>query len=106
MISHPGGTSGPGESSQSRPEPSPPLADQSSSPQLSPYTRITRPMFSCDPIPGNVNLRAKDFHGESYYDMPTLAENPAIQRFDAVGPEVLIDAVHDSEAVLLSPGGT
>ena len=57
-------TSGPGESSRSRPEPSPPPADQSSSPQLSPHTRITRPMFSCDPIPGNVNLRAKDFHGE------------------------------------------
>ena len=30
-------------------------------------------MFSCDPIPGNVNLRAKDFHGESYYDIPALA---------------------------------
>ena len=48
-------TSGPRESSRSRPEPSPPPADQSSSPQLSPYSRITRPMFSCDPIPGNVN---------------------------------------------------
>ena len=69
-------TSGPGESSRSRPEPSPPPADQSSSPQLSPYTRITRPMFSCDPILGNVNLRARDFHEESYYDMPALAADP------------------------------
>ena len=30
-------------------------------------------MFSYDSIPRNVNLRARDFHGESYYDMPTLA---------------------------------
>ena len=66
------GTSGPGESSQSRPEPSPPSAYQSSSPQLSPYKMITRPMFSCDPILGNINLHAKDFHGEPYYDIPTL----------------------------------
>ena len=71
-------TSGPGESSRSRPEPSPSPADQSSSPQLSPHTRITRPMFSCDPIPGNVNLRAKGFHGEPYYDIPALT---ADQRF-------------------------
>ena len=33
-------------------------------------------MFSCDPIPGNVNYRARDFHGESYYDMPALAVDP------------------------------
>ena len=71
-------TSGPRESSQSRLETSPPPTDQSSSPQLSPYTRITRPMFSCDPIPGNINLRARDFHGESYNDIPALT---ADQRF-------------------------
>ena len=71
-------TFGPGESLRSRPEPSPPPADQSSLPKLSPLSRITRPMFSCDPIPGNVNLRAKDFHGESYYDIPALT---ADQRF-------------------------
>ena len=71
-------TSGPGESSRSRPESSPPPADQSSSPQLSPYTRITRSMFSCDPILRNVNLRAREFHMESYYDIPTLT---ADQRF-------------------------
>ena len=69
-------TSGPGESSQSKPEPSPPPADQSSSSQLSPYSRITRPMFSCDPIPGNVNCRARDFHGESYNDIPALTADP------------------------------
>ena len=33
-------------------------------------------MFSCGPIPGNVNCHAKDFHGESYYDIPTLAADP------------------------------
>ena len=71
-------TSGPGESSQSRPESLPPPVDQSSSPQLSPHTRIMRSMFSCDPIPGNVNLRSRDFHGESYYDIPTLTTD---QRF-------------------------
>ena len=71
-------TSGPGESSRSRPEPSPSPVDQSSSPQLSPHTRITRPMFNCDPILGNVNLCAREFHMESYYDIPTLT---ADQRF-------------------------
>ena len=67
-----------GESSRSRPEPSPPPADQGSSPQLSPASRIRRPMFSCDPILGNVDLRARDFHMESNYDIPALT---ADQRF-------------------------
>ena len=71
-------TSGLGESSRSRPEPSPPLADQGSSPQLSPASRIKLPMFICDPIPGNVDLRARDIHGEPYYDIPVLT---ADQRF-------------------------
>ena len=35
-------------------------------------------MFSCDPIPGNVKLRAREFHMESYYDIPALT---ADQRF-------------------------
>ena len=65
-------TSGPGESSRSRPEKSPPPADQGSSPQLSPALRIRRLMYSCDPIPRNVNLRARDFHMEPYYDIPAL----------------------------------
>ena len=29
-------------------------------------------MFTSDPIPGNVDLRARDFHGEPYYDIPAL----------------------------------
>ena len=69
-------TSGPRESSQSRPEPSPPPAAQSSSPQLSSASRIRRPMFSCYPIQRNVNCHAKDFHGESYYDIPALVVDP------------------------------
>ena len=71
-------TSGPSESSTFRPEPATPLADQGSSPQLSPASRIRHPMFTCDPIPGNVDLRARDFHGEPYYDIPTLTVD---QRF-------------------------
>ena len=69
-------TSGPRESSRSRPEPSPSPAAQSSSPQLSLTSRIRRPLFHCDPIPGNVDYHAKDFHGESYYGIPTLAADP------------------------------
>ena len=71
-------TSGLGESSRSRPESSPPPVDQSSSPQLSPHTKITRSMFICDPIPGNVNLHDQEFHMKSYYDIPALT---ADQRF-------------------------
>ena len=49
-------TSGPGESSSSRPEPSPSAAEATSSPQLSPASRIMRPLFVGHPIPGNVRL--------------------------------------------------
>ena len=72
-------TSGPGESSRSRPEPSRSSVAQSpaqSSPQLSLASRIRCPLFHYDPIPRNVDCRAKDFHGESYYDIPALAANP------------------------------
>ena len=47
-----------------------------SSPQLSPTSRIRCPLFSCDAIPGNMDCRAKDFHKESYYDIPALAADP------------------------------
>ena len=33
-------------------------------------------MFTSDPIPGNVDLRARDFHGEPYYDVPALTTDP------------------------------
>ena len=93
-------TSGPGESSRSRPKPSRSPAAQSpalSSPQLSPASGIRRPLFHYDPIPGNVDYRAKDFHTESYYDIPALA---------AVGPQVFTVVIYDSEAIFLSPGGS
>ena len=69
-------TSGPGESSTTQPQPSPSLADEGSSPQLSPASRIRRPLFTGTPIPGNVDLHGRDLHGESFYDVPTLTANP------------------------------
>ena len=71
-------TSGPRESSSSRPQPSPstPAAEETSSPQLSPASRIRRPLFVGTPIPGNVGLHARDFHGESFYDVPALTADP------------------------------
>ena len=70
-------TSGPGESSSSRPEPSPStIAEESSSPHLSPASRIRRPLFVGTPIPRNVGLHARDFHGESFYDVPALTADP------------------------------
>ena len=69
-------TSGPGESSRSRPEPSPPPANEGSSPQLSPASRIRHPMFTYDPISRNVDLRARDFHREPYYNVPALTTDP------------------------------
>ena len=67
-------TSGPGESSLSRPQPSPAISDAeaTSSPQLSPAFRIRRPLFFGNPITENVRLHRREFHHESYYDVPTL----------------------------------
>ena len=70
-------TSGPGESSSSRPQPSlSPATEESSSPHLSPTSRIRRPLFIGTPIPGNVDLHGRDFHGESFYDVPALTADP------------------------------
>ena len=71
-------TSGPGESSSSRPQPSPVtlVAEATSSPQLSPASRIRRLLFVENPIPGNVRLHRRDFHQESYYDVPALTADP------------------------------
>ena len=67
-------TSGPGESSSSRPQPSPATsaAEVTSLPQLSPASRIRRSLFIGNPIPGNVRLHRREFHQESYYDVPAL----------------------------------
>ena len=71
-------TSGPGESSSSRPQPSPitSATEATSSPQLSPASRIRRPLFVGNPIPGNVPLHRREFHQESYYDVPALTDDP------------------------------
>ena len=71
-------TSGPEESSSSRPQSSSstPAAEETSSPQLSPGSRIRRPLFVGTPIPGNAGLHARDFHGESFYDVPALTTDP------------------------------
>ena len=71
-------TSGPGESSSSRPQPShsPSATEATSSPQLLPASRIRRPLFVGTPIPRNVGLHARDFHEESYYDVPALTADP------------------------------
>ena len=71
-------TSGPGESSSSRPQPSPATstAETTSSQQLSPASRIRRPLFVGNPIPGNVRLHHRGFHQESYYDVPALTADP------------------------------
>ena len=71
-------TSSPGESSSSRP-PSSPVAsatEATSSPQLSPASRIRRPMFVGNPILGNARLHCREFHQESYYDVPALRADP------------------------------
>ena len=74
-------TSGPGESSSSRPPPSPvaPPTEATSSPQLSPASRIRRPMFVGHPIPGNAELHTRPFQQESYYDVPGLRADPRYQ---------------------------
>ena len=71
-------TSGPGELSSTRPPPSPvtSAAEATSSPQLSPTSRIRRPMFVGNPIPGNARLHRRPFHQESYYDVPALRADP------------------------------
>ena len=71
-------TLGLGESSSSRPQPSPATlaAEVTSSPQLSLASRIRRPLFVEHPIQGNVRLHSRDFHGESYYDVPALMADP------------------------------
>ena len=71
-------TSGPGESSSSRPPPSPvtSAAEATSSPQLSPASRIKRPMYVGHPISGNIALHSRDFQQESFYDVPELRADP------------------------------
>ena len=66
-------TSGPGESSSSRHPPSPVVsaAEATSSPQLSPASRIRRPMFVGNPIPGNARLHRRP--SSTYQLVPSAA---------------------------------
>ena len=59
-------TSCSGESSSSRPRPSPATSavEATSSPHLLPASRIKRPLFVWNPIPGNVRLHRREFHQE------------------------------------------
>ena len=74
-------TSGPGESSSARPPPSPVVSptEATSSPELSPASRIRRPMFVGHPIPGNAELHSRPFQQESFYDVPGLRADPRYQ---------------------------
>ena len=47
--------------------------------EVNPGRDPSRPMFSCDSISRNVNLRARNFHGESYYDIPTLTADQRLR---------------------------
>ena len=71
-------TPGPGESSSSQPPPSPVASatEATSSPQLSPASRIRRPRFVGNPILGNDRLHRREFHQESFYDVPALGADP------------------------------
>ena len=75
-------TLGLGESSSSRPQPSPvtSAAGATSSPQMSPASRIRRPLFIGNPIPGNARLHRREFHQESYYDVPALRADPRFRK--------------------------
>ena len=78
-LGGPGPPRGPaGESSSSRPQPSPvtSAAEATSSPQLSPASRIKRSLLVGNPIPGNVRLHCRPFHQESHYDVPALRADP------------------------------
>ena len=71
-------TLGPGESSSSRPPPSPVTSavETTSTERLSLASRIRRPMYVGHPIPGNTALHTRDFHQESFYDVPALRADP------------------------------
>ena len=100
-------TSGPGESSSSRPPPSPvAAAEATSSPQLSPASRIRRPMFVGHPIPGNADLHSPPFQQESFYNVPGLMADPRYKESmrlidrDADGPLEIHFRIDDRRGVL------
>ena len=100
-------TSGPGESSSSRPPPSPVTStvETKSSQQLSPASRIRRPMYVGHPIPGNIALHSRDFQQESFYDVPALRADPRFRDLMRVIEDYSLLPFMTPEAVLLPPSG-
>ena len=80
-------TSSPGESSSSRPQKpqSPPHQGLAGAPPLdpSPASIIRKPLFHCNPIPGNVDCSKRDLHAEVHYDLLSFSEDPRAPRLDA-----------------------
>ena len=76
-------TSGPGESSSSRPqEPqSPPYQGPIGAPplDLSPASIIRRPLFHYNLILGNVDCNERDLHNEVYYNFPSFSADPELR---------------------------
>ena len=76
-------TSGPRESSNSRPqEPqSPHHQGPTRAPplDLSPVSIIRWPLFHCNPIPGNVDYSERDLDDEIYYDFPSFFADPELR---------------------------
>ena len=76
-------TSGPGESSSSRPQEShsPPIQGPFDNlpPDLSPAFIIRRPFFHCGPITGNSDCSTREVHCEIYYDFPSFATDPELR---------------------------
>ena len=76
-------TSGPGESSNSRPsEPqSPPHQGLAGAPplDLSPASIIRRPLFHCNLIPGNADCSERDLHDEVYYDFSSFSADAELR---------------------------
>ena len=76
-------TSGPRESSSSKPQK--PQSPTNQSPagalplDLSPASLIRRPYFHYSPIPKNIDYSARDLHDEVHYDLSALAEDPELR---------------------------
>ena len=76
-------TSGPEESSSARPQKpqSPPHQVPAGAPPLDrfPASIIERPLFHCNPIPGNADCSERDLHDEVYYDLPSFSVDPELR---------------------------
>ena len=93
-------TSGPRESSRSRPvEPqSPPLQGIAGVPHLdlSPASIIRRPYFPCNPIPGNADCSERDLHAEVHYDLPDFSQDPEL-------PDLMLLVQQYSQELFMTP---